>query len=89
MSKVSILIPAYNEEISLPKLYLKIREMIDAYLQYEWEILFINDGSHDKTLEVIKSLRLQDQRANFVDLSRVLVKKLLCWQALIMLRVIA
>ena len=61
MSKVSVLIPAYNEELSLPELYSKLNE---------WEILFVNDGSHDKTLEVIKFLRSQDERINFVDLSR-------------------
>lgn len=66
MSKVSVLIPAYNEELSLPEL----KEMMDSYAEYEWEILFVNDGSHDKTLEVIKFLRSQDERINFVDLSR-------------------
>ena len=65
MSKVSVLIPAYNEELSLPELYSKLKEMMDSYAEYEWEILFVNDGSHDKTLEVIKFLRI-----NFVDLSR-------------------
>ena len=60
MSKVSVLIPAYNEELSLPELYSKLKEMMDSYAEYEWEILFVNDGSHDKTLEVIK----------FFDLSR-------------------
>ena len=60
MSKVSVLIPAYNEELSLPELYSKLKEMMDSYAEYEWEILFVNDGSHDKTLEGI----------NFVDLSR-------------------
>lgn len=53
MSKVSVLIPAYNEELSLPELYSKLKEMMDSYAEYEWEILFVNDGSHDKTLEVI------------------------------------
>lgn len=69
MSKVSVLIPAYNEELSLPELYSKLKEMMDSYAEYEWEILFVNDGSHDKTLEVIKFLRSQDERINFVDLS--------------------
>lgn len=70
MSKISVLIPAYNEELSLPELYLKMKEVMETHSQYEWEILFINDGSYDKTLEIIKSLRQQDNRINFVDLSR-------------------
>ena len=49
MSKVSVLIPAYNEELSLPELYSKLKEMMDSYAEYEWEILFVNDGSHDKS----------------------------------------
>lgn len=55
---------------ALPELYSKLKEMMDSYAEYEWEILFVNDGSHDKTLEVIKFLRSQDERINFVDLSR-------------------
>ena len=62
MSKISVLIPAYNEELSLPELYLKMKEVMETHSQYEWEILFINDGSYDKTLEIIKSLRQQDNR---------------------------
>ena len=41
MSKVSVLIPAYNEELSLPELYSKLKEMMDSYAEYEWEILLM------------------------------------------------
>lgn len=37
---------------------------------YEWEVLFVNDGSRDRTLEIIKSLRADDKRVSYVDLSR-------------------
>ena len=70
MSKITILIPAYNEELSLPKLYSEIREVIDSLSNYNWEILFVNDGSNDNTLRIIKTLRIQDDRVNYVDLSR-------------------
>mgnify|MGYP000876391117 CR=1 FL=1 len=70
MKKVSILIPAYNEELSLFKLYSKIEEVISPYMDYEWEILFVNDGSSDNTLDVIRTLRRQDERVNYIDLSR-------------------
>ena len=53
MSKVSVLIPAYNEELSLPELYSKLKEMMDSYAEYEWEILFVNDVIHDKTLPLL------------------------------------
>ena len=56
MKKISIIIPAYNEEDSLP--------------YYEFEILFVNDGSKDKTLEIIKEYRKKDNRFAYVNLSR-------------------
>lgn len=43
---------------------------MDQPLDYEWEILFINDGSEDKTLDIIRKLRESDNRIRYVDLSR-------------------
>ena len=71
MKKVSILIPAYNEEKSLPSLYEALRNLMDTMKeQYQWEVLFVNDGSKDHTLEIIAQLRQQDRRINYVNLSR-------------------
>ena len=70
MKKVSIIIPAYNEEETLPLLYERLKKLMDSIDNYEFEILFINDGSKDKTLEIIKMLRAQDKRINYVNLSR-------------------
>ena len=57
MKKISIIIPAYNEEDSLPYLYERLTKLIDDIKNYEFEILFVNDGSKDKTLEIIKEYR--------------------------------
>lgn len=70
MKKVSILIPAYNEEASLPLLYEKLVEVIESCPNYLWEILIVNDGSKDNTLLILEQLRASDQRINYVDLSR-------------------
>ncbi|MDD4001306.1 MAG: glycosyltransferase family 2 protein [Bacteroidales bacterium] len=70
MTKVSLLIPAYNEEKVLVLLYQRIKAIIDSLSQYDWEILFINDGSKDNTLAVLNNLRNQDERINILDLSR-------------------
>lgn len=70
MKKVSVMIPCYNEEASLPLLYGELVKIFDAAPQYEWEVLFINDGSRDRTLEIIKELRAGDPRICYVDLSR-------------------
>lgn len=70
MKKVSILIPAYNEQESLPLLYDKLTEVVGGLPQYEWEFMFVNDGSRDRTLEMLQELRAKDNRVNYVDLSR-------------------
>lgn len=70
MKKVTLLIPVYNEEAMLPALYKRLIELINRNNTYEWEILFINDGSSDGTLESIRQLRQTDKRVNYVNLSR-------------------
>ncbi len=70
MRKVSILIPCYNEEENIPSLYEAIRQLMDNNSQYDWEALLVNDGSKDRTLEMIKELRRQDKRISYVNLSR-------------------
>lgn len=68
--RVSVLVPAYNEEKSLPYFYPEIRKVMDDNDQYEWEVLFIDDGSKDNTLSVLKDLRRDDKRVNYLSLSR-------------------
>lgn len=70
MKKISILIPCHNEELSLPPLYNELQKLMNSMTNYSWEILFVNDGSKDKTLDVIRNFRSQDERINFIDLSR-------------------
>lgn len=70
LKKITLLIPCFNEEESLPIIYYKISEIADKLLNYEWQFLFINDGSTDNTLSIIKKLRNSDKRVSFIDLSR-------------------
>lgn len=70
MKKISLLIPAYNEESTLYPLYTELVKLMDSEKKYEWEILFVNDGSKDHTLERIYMLREKDSRVNCVNLSR-------------------
>lgn len=70
MKKISIIIPAYNEEESLPLLYDRLNNVISKLKNYEFEMLFINDGSKDNTLKIIKNLRSNDTRVSYVDFSR-------------------
>ena len=57
MKKITILVPAYNEEESLPYLYDRVKKIMDEMTNYEFELLFVNDGSKDNTLNEIKKLR--------------------------------
>lgn len=70
MKKISVLVPCYNEEASLPMLYSELVKVMNLCDSYDWEVLFINDGSRDNTLSVIKDLRRKDMRISYVDLSR-------------------
>ena len=70
MKKISILIPCYNEEKSLPMLYPELVKLMDANPGFKWELMFVNDGSSDGTLQELQRLRQQDARVNYVDLSR-------------------
>ena len=56
--------------MSLPLLYPELKSLMDNNTSYEWEVLFVNDGSKDNTIGIIKDLRSVDKRINFVDLTR-------------------
>lgn len=70
MKKISILIPAYNEQEVLDKLYARLIKLAHNNNFYEFEFLFVNDGSRDKTLEMIKGYAKKDRRISYVNLSR-------------------
>ena len=70
MKKITIIVPAYNEEESLPFLYVRLEKLINSIDNYEFEILFVNDGSKDNTLNLIKEYREKDNRISYVDFSR-------------------
>ncbi len=70
MKKITIIIPAYNEEESLPMLYERLNKLMEEMSNYEFEILFVNDGSKDKTIDIIKNLREKDKRICYVDFAR-------------------
>lgn len=67
---ISILVPCYNEESTLPLFYKEVRKIVDKYTVYDWELLFINDGSQDSTIDVIKRLYAEDKMISYINLSR-------------------
>ena len=70
MRKLSIIIPMYNEEKALPYLYKRLVSLGKQIDNYEMEFLFVNDGSKDNSLEIVKAFRESDNRVCYLNLSR-------------------
>ncbi len=70
MKKITILIPCYNEQDSLPVLSDALKSLMNDYSTYDWEVLLVNDGSKDDTIHLIKEIRKEDKRFCYIDLSR-------------------
>lgn len=70
LKKICILVPAYNEQEVLSEFYRQVSIVVDKLPDYDFEILFINDGSSDRTLELIKEIKRKDGRIAYLDLSR-------------------
>jgi len=70
MEKISIIVPCYNEEDALPIFYKHINNVSKEMKKIDFEILLINDGSRDKTLEVARSLAKEDKRVRYISFSR-------------------
>lgn len=68
--KVSIVVPMYNEQESLGILYQELNRVTDTIKDYEFEYLFVNDGSKDNTLQEIQKLTAADGRVHYVSFSR-------------------
>ena len=68
--KICVLIPAYNEEQVLPKLYDRLAKLAASLPAYNFEYLFVNDGSSDRTMELIVQYAKSDSRVSYINLSR-------------------
>lgn len=66
---LSIIVPVYNEEESLPELYAQILPVMDS-LGLAWELLFVNDGSRDRSEEVLDGLARSDERVKVLHFRR-------------------
>lgn len=69
---ISIIVPSYNEEQSLPYFYEEIKRIRPLFAAegVSFELIFVDDGSKDKTLEVVKALRNQDETVRYISFSR-------------------
>lgn len=70
MKLISIIVPVYREAAGLKPLHKRLTAVIDNLQQYQWQIIFVNDGSPDSSWSVISELALRDPRVRGLDLSR-------------------
>ncbi len=68
--KISVIVPCYNEEKAIPYFYDEITKISDKMKSLEFEYLFINDGSKDNTLNILKEYSKKDKRVRFISFSR-------------------
>ena len=69
MKKISIIVPCYNEEQAIPYFYEEITKVAKE-MKNDFEFIFVNDGSKDKTIEIVKEYAKKDKRVKFIHFSR-------------------
>ena len=70
MKKLSVIVPCYNEEAVLGAFYDEITKVAASCTAYEFELLFVNDGSRDNTQNIIEGFAKKDERVKFISFSR-------------------
>ena len=67
---ISIVVPCYNEEESIPIFYKEIDKISKEMNEVNFEFLFINDGSKDKTIDILRDYSKKDKRVRYISFSR-------------------
>lgn len=70
MEKITLIVPCYNEEEVLPLFYQEVTRVAGLMGEYTFEFLFVDDGSRDGTMKVLRELAVQDERVKYVSFSR-------------------
>ena len=70
MSRISIVIPCFNEEDALPVYYHAMCRVMEEMSEEEFELIFVDDGSSDRTLSILKEMNETDQRCRYLSFSR-------------------
>ncbi len=70
MEKISVVIPCYNEEKAIPIFYKEMNKVMVKMKKLDFELIFVDDGSSDSTLEVCKNIAKEDKRVKFLSFSR-------------------
>lgn len=70
MKKISLVIPMYYEELVAEECYKRVSKVLNGLQDYEYEIIFINDGSKDRTLEILEEIAKNDNKVKIISFSR-------------------
>lgn len=70
MKKISIIVPMYYEEKVVKECYKRLSEILQRLVNYDYEIIFINDGSKDRTLELLEEIAELDQKIKIISFTR-------------------
>src|SRR5687767_1474737 len=68
-TKISLIVPCYNEASNIEGFHLNITSLINS-LSFSYEIIFINDGSKDNTIDILQNIYKLDPQVKIIDLSR-------------------
>ena len=68
--KISVVVPCYNEEEALPIFYKEIKKVMAQMKKIKFELIFINDGSKDGTLDILRNLARDDKEVRYISFSR-------------------
>ena len=68
--KISVVIPMYYEEKVAEECYRRVKENLEKIKNYEYEIIFVNDGSKDRTLEILEEIANKDEKIKIISFSR-------------------
>lgn len=70
MEKISVIVPCYNEEESIPLFYDEIKRVRGLMPDYAFEVIFVDDGSRDRSLELMRELAEKDEEIRYISFSR-------------------
>ena len=70
MSRISVVIPCFNEEEALPVYYRAMCQVMEEMSGEEFELIFVDDGSSDRTLSILKEMNETDARCRYLSFSR-------------------
>ena len=67
---LKVALPVYNEELSIPIIYKELKKVLDGIRDIHFSFLFIDDGSNDASLEIIKNIQKFDNNVSYISFSR-------------------